>query len=436
MLRDARPGSAGGVRTRYAAGAMSQALDRCLSPARLAGLSLRNRLLKAATFEGKSPSGVPTPELTRFHERMGEGGVAMTTVAYCAAEPDGRVAEGMLAMDEAIREPLTALVERVHATGAAVSGQLGHCGHFSKNRDFRGRRPLGPSRAFNPLGALVGLPFAGALSREGIRERVAVFARAAAFMRSVGFDAIEIHFGHGYGISQFISPKTNRRSDEYGGSLRNRMRFGLEVLEAVRAELGDAYPLLAKISMTDGVPGGVDYADAPEIAALLEAGGIDCIVCSGGTSSMNPMLLFRGDSLLPGLLEVEQSALVRFGMKYLGGSRFRSYPYEELYFREPALRVRERVRCGVCYIGGACSAESLETAMADGFDFVQLGRGLIYDPDLPRRLASEGRAYRNGCTHCNRCATLIEAPGGVECVLRPENFAAAGAAGPPALSAR
>lgn len=403
---------------------MSDPLERCFAEARINGLTLRNRLIKAATFEGKTPDGVPGEALARLHVRIGRGGVGMTTLAYCAAEADGRLHEDMMYMHEGIRPELHALIEQVKATGARVCGQLGHCGNFTKNRRLRGRRPLGPSRAINNFGITAGLPFAGALSVAQIRERVRAFADAAAFMKSVGFDAIEIHFGHGYGISQFISPRTNRRTDEYGGSLANRMRFALEVLAAVRAAVGDAYPLLGKISMSDGVRGGVTYADSVEIAAMLDRGGLDVVVCSGGTSSMNPMLLFRGDSLLAGMIEQEKNPLMRFGLRLVGSKLFRDYPYEEMYFLEHAKRIRERVRCGVCYIGGVCTGDSLRTAMREGFDFVQIGRALLFDPDLPAHAAADP-AYVNGCTHCNRCATLIEAPGGIECVLRPDNFAAA-----------
>ncbi len=400
---------------------MADPLQRCFSEARLNGLTLRNRLIKAATFEGKSPGGMPSEDLLRLHQRVGEGGIAMTTLAYCAAEADGRIHEHMMHMHEGIRPALERLIRTVQATGARVSGQLGHCGNFTKNREFTGRRPLGPSRAINALGLTAGMPFAGTLSQREIRARVETFARAAAFMKSAGFDAIEIHFGHGYAISQFISPRTNRRTDKYGGSLTNRMRFGLEVLAAVRTAVGDDFPLLGKISMSDGVRGGITYDDAPEIAALLEAGGIDAIICSGGTSSMNPMLLFRGASLLQGLLEHEKSAFMRFGMRLAGKRMFREYPYEETYFLEPAKRVRDRVTCGVCYIGGVCTSASIGTLMAEGFDFIQLGRGLLYDPDFPKHAVADA-GYVNGCTHCNRCATLIDAAGGIHCVLEPDNF--------------
>jgi 2,4-dienoyl-CoA reductase-like NADH-dependent reductase (Old Yellow Enzyme family) len=240
----------------------------CFEPAQLNGLTLNNRLIKAATFEGKSKGGIPSSELVQFHKRIAEGGIGMTTIAYCAAEADGRINEDMLYMDESIRPQLESFIATLHKAGTKVSGQLSHCGNFSKNAEFTGKRPLGPSFGINALGLAYGMPFAGALTIPQIKERVEVYRHAAAFMKSVGFDAIEIHFGHGYGISQFISPKTNKRKDQYGGSLNNRMRFALECLAAVREAVGDNFPLLGKISMSDGVKGGVSYEDSIEIASF------------------------------------------------------------------------------------------------------------------------------------------------------------------------
>ena len=396
---------------------MTDAHTRCFSEARLNGLTLRNRLIKAATFEGKSEGGLPSPALQDFHVRLGQGGIAMTTLGYCAAEADGRLSADMLYMDEYVRAPLSQLIRAVQATGCKVAGQLSHAGNFTKNHQFRGKRPLGPSFGLNKLGLTAGLPFGTAMSKAQIRERVATFGRAAAFMKSVGFDAIEIHFGHGYGLSQFISPKTNRRSDEYGGTLANRMRLPLEVLAEVRKHVGDSFPLLGKISMTDGVRGGVSYDDSVDIAALLEAGGIDAIICSAGTSSMNPMLLFHGASIGADMIRNEKNLIMKLGMKAVEKSFFRHYPYREMYLLENAKRIRNRVQCGVCYIGGVCTGDSIRTVMDEGFDFIQLGRGLLFDPDFAIN-ASARTDYRNGCTHCNQCATLIDQPGGIRCVLR------------------
>ena len=394
---------------------------QCFEEAQLNGLTLKNRLIKAATFEGKSKGGIPSPELVQFHNRIAQGGIGMTTIAYCAAEADGRINEDMMYMDEHIRPQLESFIDTLHKSGTKVSGQLSHCGNFSKNRDFTGKRPLGPSFGINSLGLAYGLPLAGSLTIPQIKERVEVYRRAARFMKSVGFDAIEIHFGHGYGISQFISPKTNKRTDEYGGTLHNRMRFALECLAAVRQAVGDDFPLLGKISMSDGVKGGVTYEDSIEIAKLLEKGGIDVIICSDGTSSMNPMKLFHGDSLAPGLIKYEQNLIMKLGIMMMGPFMFKDYPYQEMYFLENSKRIREAVECGVCYLGGVCHSESIENIMSEGFDFIQLGRGLIYDPDLPKN-AQASSQYKNGCNHCNICATRIESPEGVSCDLRPNNF--------------
>jgi 2,4-dienoyl-CoA reductase-like NADH-dependent reductase (Old Yellow Enzyme family) len=387
----------------------------------LNGLALRNRLIKAATFEGKCPGGIPTLSLQEFHRRIGVGGAGMTTLAYCAAEADGRLNEDTLYMHESIRRPLETLIRSVQNTGARVSGQLSHCGNFTKNRKFRGTRPLGPSRGINTLGLGHGLPFAGQLTKSQIQDRVRAFGKAAGFMKSVGFDAIEIHFGHGYAISQFISPKTNRRKDEYGGTLTNRMRFATEVLEEVRGVVGDRFPLLGKISMTDGVKGGTCFDDAPGVALLLEKSGIDVIVCSAGTSSRNPMLLFHGASIQQGLLKEETNTFQKMGIRLAGSRFFKEYPYKELYFLDQARKIRERVQCGVCYIGGVCTTESIRTIMSEGFDFIQLGRSLLYDPDFPLNARADPN-HVNHCSHCNLCATLIGSPGGIMCVEKPENF--------------
>jgi 2,4-dienoyl-CoA reductase-like NADH-dependent reductase (Old Yellow Enzyme family) len=124
------------------------------------------------------------------------------------------------------------------------------------------------------------------------------------------------------------------------------------------------------------------------------------------------------------MVEQEKNPIMRLGLKLAGKRFFRNYPYEEMYFLEHARRIRERVSCGVCYIGGACTSDSLRTLMSEGFDFVELGRALLFDPDMPHHVEADTQ-YVNGCTHCNRCATLIEAPGGIQCVLRPSNFSTA-----------
>lgn len=282
------------------------------------------------------------------------------------------------------------------------------------------KRPLGPSRQFNMLGAASGMPFAGAMSVADIDYLVQTYFDAAVLMKETGFDAVEIHFSHGYGISQFISPKTNRRTDNYGGSLTNRMRLPLRVMDAVRRAVGDDFPILGKIGLTDGIKGGLQIDEAIEVAAMLDAGGIDALICSGGTSSFNPMVYFRGETLEKGLIEVEKNPIMKLGLKIIGPRMFHYYPYEELYFLNDAKRVRDRVNCQMVYIGGCTDVASIEKVMSEGFDFIQLGRPLIKDPAFVKHAMAD-RNYKNGCIHCNRCASLIEAPGGIYCPLNLED---------------
>jgi len=398
---------------------MSAALQRALSPAKLGSLELPNRLIKAGTYEGKTPEGIPGKLLKDFHMGIAEGGIGMTTLAYCATEADGRIYDQMMYMHEGIRPQLASIIAELQATGARVSGQMAHCGYFSKNTSLqRLKRPLGPSRQFNMLGLPAGLPYAGAMTLQDIDYLVQTYFEAALFMKSVGFDALEIHCGHGYGISQFISPKTNRRTDDYGGNTHNRTRLAVRVVEAVRKAVGDDLPIIAKMGLTDGVADGLHETEAIEVAKYLDRAGCDAIITSGGTSSMNAMKMFRGPSIHHGMIEQEKNIIAKTGLRLIGPSMFKNYPYHELYFRDGCNRVRDAVDCQLIYIGGCSTMESLEQVMNDGIDFVQLGRPLLADPAYARHARSAldaGTRYDSGCSHCNRCVSLIDAPGGIRC---------------------
>ncbi len=394
---------------------MSEYIDKLFSPVKLNGLELRNRVIRAGTFEAMCPDGYPSDRLINLQREAAEGGTGLTTVAYCAVEPDGRVKEDMMYMHEGIRPQVEQMTSAVHDAGGKISGQMGHCGSFSQNKNFQGRRPLGPSPSINMIGIPKGIPFAGSMTHADIDRAVKAFHDAARFMKSAGFDALEIHFSHGYGLSQFISPKTNRRNDEYGGSLINRMRYPVRVLEAVRKAVGDDFPSLGKMGLTDGARGGLDTDEAVEVAAILDEAGIDALITSGGTSSMNPMYLFRGESILPEMVKLEKNVFIKLCMLVYGIWLIKDYPYEELYFLEGAKRVRDRIKhAKLCYIGGASTMESLETVMRE-FDFVQMGRALIKDPAFVNHAMADPN-YINNCDHCNQCATLILHPDGIRCV--------------------
>jgi len=399
-------------------GGGSAARRQVFTPGRIGALELRNRVIKAATYEGMCPGGVPSDALIRHHRDLAAGGVGMTTVAYCAVSPHGRTFEEQMFMREPILPQLTRLTGAVHAAGAAVSLQLGHCGYFSKNKALPGRRSLGPSFRFNEYGVMSGIPFARAMNEDDIATVIEEFGTAAAGAVRAGFDAVELHLGHGYLLSQFISPATNRRRDRWGGSLDNRMRLPLAVVERVRAVVGPGFPILAKTNLRDGFPGGLELPESIGVAQRLEGAGVDAIELSGGFTSKTPFYLFRGPRPLKQMIAAEKSWPQKLALRLFGSYIIKEYPFHEMFFLEEARKIRRAVRTPLVLLGGILSLDNLERAMQEGFDFVAMGRALIADPDLITRM-QRGETTRSRCTSCNKCVAEMDR-GGVRCVLDDE----------------
>jgi 2,4-dienoyl-CoA reductase-like NADH-dependent reductase (Old Yellow Enzyme family) len=395
---------------------MSPELQKLLSPAKLGGLELRNRVIKTATFEGLTPQAVPTQALTDFHVAVVKGGVGLTTVGQCNVSADARNLDNEMYLHDGIRGGLRQLTDAVHAHGGQVSAQFTHCGYFKLNKPVESTRVLSPSFKFNKLGAPYGRPFAYAMTHAEIDKTVTDYVRSAVMARETGFDAIEIMMCHGYLLNQFMSANINRRSDEYGGSLENRMRFPLRVVREMRAAVGRDFPLLAKINLDDACKGGLTIDDAVAIARMLDAAGIDGLVTSAGRSPGNTAFMFRGESPIPFMIERLSNPFMKLFLKLFGHLQFSYMPYQELYLLDMARQIRKAVKCSVIYLGGVSSVQGMETCMREGFDFVAMGRALINDPQMVNRIARDP-GYKNGCTHCNQCVALIYDPEGVRCVL-------------------
>jgi 2,4-dienoyl-CoA reductase-like NADH-dependent reductase (Old Yellow Enzyme family) len=374
-------------------------------PARLGPAVLRNRVLKAATFEGMSPASAVSQSLIEFHQRMAAGGVAMTTVSYVAVSRDGRGAPNEIYVHDGAADGLARIASAVHAEGAAISAQLGHAGAVGTIR----KRYLGPSPARTIAGTKV-----LEISAGEIDEVVGQFADGAAMLAAAGFDAVELHFGHHYLVSAFLSPRWNRRADDYGGPVANRARLALRILREVRARVGTQLAVTAKLNMTDGIRRGLTVADSIEVARLLEAsGGLDALELTGGGSQANQMYMFRGDpprkemaAALPGVQGL--------GFRVAGRALFRAYPFEEAYFLPLARQFRAALTLPLILLGGITTRATIEQAMAEGFDFVAMGRALLREPDLVRKLAS-GKSAGGTCVHCNKCIPSIYS--GTRCVL-------------------
>ena len=382
---------------------------KIFTPGEIGHLRLRNRIIKAGCFEGMCQEGSCSDRLIDYHRAVARGGAAMTTVAYCSVAQEGRAYGHEMWMREEILPDLRRLTDEVHKEGAAVSIQLGHCGYFASRADT-GYQPYGASRKFN----LFRLSFPQVMSGDDINTVIDSFTNAAIMAQRAGFDAIEIHSGHGYLLSQFLSPYTNRRKDMYGGSAEYRMRFPAEVVKRVREMVGPDYPVLVKMNSTDGIKGGLEIEDAIAIARRFEAEGASALVPSCGFTSKTPLMMLRGNVPTMEMVAVQKSWLKKIGLLLFGRFMVQHYQYEDLFLMQDALKILEAVKIPVVLIGGICSVENLNTAMQAGFEFVEVGRAIIKDPDIVNKWR-KGEVLASDCDHCNRCIAEMDR-GGVDCV--------------------
>ena len=233
---------------------------------RLGPVTLRNRVIKAATFEGRTPEGLVTDELIDYHLAPCRGGVGLTTVAYLSVAPEGRTHREVITVNAESAPGLARLADAVHETGAKIGGQLGHAGPVANGRS-NGVHALAASRMPSPLS----MQMIRSATEADITRITRDYVRAARIMVDAGFDVLEIHMAHGYLLSSFLAPGQNRRKDGWGGSLENRSRFARQVARVVRDEVGDSAAVIAKIGMTEGSRAGFSMPESVEFAQMLEA---------------------------------------------------------------------------------------------------------------------------------------------------------------------
>jgi len=367
------------------------------SPFILGPATLRNRVIKAATYEGLPRRGLVTAELIDFHRNVAAGGVGMTTVAYCAVSKDGRTDKNQITWREEALPGLKLLTDVVHGEGALASAQIGHGGPVAEARS-NGAPALSPSRRLNTTA----FNLSKAATAAELERVVADHRRAGELAVAAGFDAVEVHLGHNYLASSFLSPRLNRRRDEYGGSLANRARLARRLVAAVREGSAGKLAVLAKLNLEDGVRRGLGLAESVQVAQWLEEdGNVDALVLTAGSSLLNPMYLFRGDAPREDFAAL-MPPLVRLGIKTVGRRIMREYPFEELYLLEQAREVRRTVSLPLVLLGGVSSGAALDRAMDEGFELVEMGRALLREPDLLLRIQADRTAV-GACVHCNRC---------------------------------
>ena len=389
--------------------------DRAYSPLTIGPLTLRNRFIKAATNEGMAKGGVVSKGLARFHERMAEGGAALSTVAYCATSMDGRTFVDQAVLDDDSLADFRALTDAVHRHGGAASAQITHAGSFTfLDKDtLKTSKPLSSSGGFNKVGVMSGRYLKKAMTPDDMEAMAQEFVAAAKRAREAGFDAVELHMGHGYLLSQFVSPIYNKRRDGFGGTIEKRMNFPSDVLRRVLDAVGRDLAVVVKYSMTDGPGKGNTIEDGIAVARRLQADGAHMAVLSNGLNVESISAMFG--SSLPKSGAKPANPVIRLGMMIQSLTEPPEVKFRENYLRELAQQVRAAVDMPLAYLGGVQSREGVEQAMGDGFDAIALGRALVFDPHFVNRLQS-GEIEASACTACNRCVTMMYTPGGTSCV--------------------
>ena len=387
-----------------------------LTPYRLGPLDLRNRVVKCATNEGLSRGGLVTEPLIEWHRRYARGGVAMTTLAYCSVSGEGRTFADQVWMRRDALPGLRDFADAIHADGAKAAIQLGHAGWFASSKAIGGR-PIGPSATLSPHGQAISRSMSAA-DFGRIRDEFVAAARLAV---EAGFDGIEVHVGHGYLLSQFLTPYNNRRRDGYGGDLAGRARFPREVLEAVREAVGTDVALWPKLNMLDGFKRGMTLDEGITVAKWLESDGhVDALQLTGGHTLRTPMFLMRGDVPLAGMIRYERDRLRRLGLRLLGPWLIREVKFEEAFFLPEARKFRAAVSLPLMLLGGVNQLATMNAAIDDeGFDLVAVGRALIRHPDLVDLMRADD-SFVSLCNHCNECVAEMERDSGTRCVLRSD----------------
>jgi 2,4-dienoyl-CoA reductase-like NADH-dependent reductase (Old Yellow Enzyme family) len=358
---------------------------------RIKGLSLPNRFVRSATWEGMAnDDGSCTEKLVNLMVELAKGEVGLIITGHSFVSREGQAGPWQLGVySDDLLPGLAGMVDAVHRAGGKIVMQLAHAGYYGAEH-LTGLDPLGPSDL-----ELVDATRCRMMTKEDIQSVCIAFARAASRAKRAGFDGIQLHAAHGFLLSEFLSPFFNRRTDEYGGSVENRARILLEVLKNVKNAVGDGWPVMVKINSEDFVDGGLAVEDMVQVCALLEKAGVDAIEMSGGTIHASS----RFSPVRKGALEKQE---------------------EEVYYRDAAILYKEKIKVPLMLVGGIRSFEVAEKLVADGIaDYISLCRPLIREPALVKRWKA-GDRRKASCLSENRCFEPTVRGDGLYCVVEKE----------------
>ncbi len=368
-------------------------------PSSIGGMALKNRIIRSAFLENMAtPEGLPTDDTLKLYERLARGGVGLIITGMAYVHPGGRgqpLQHGAHA--DAMIPAWRRITDSVHQSGGKIAMQIVHCGRQSNPKALGGVQSVAPSAAPN----LYYLTQSRAMTRDEIVQTVKDFGDAAARVKEAGFDAVQVHAAHGYLVSSFLSPLTNRRRDEWGGDAERRLRFPSEVYQSVRRAVGPDFPVLYKMNANDFTCRGLTPAESFPAARHLAERGLDALELSGGIFEMG-LRISRG-GVPSDLICLDRTPLVRHSLRAAFKLQKFFTPFKEAYFLPYARQLKPTLKIPLILVGGirtpAAAEHILETGAAD---FVSLARPLVREPDLPNKWLS-GKRSEAQCTSCNRC---------------------------------
>ncbi len=360
-------------------------------PKEIGGMVIKNRLVRSATTEGMaSEDGSVTDKLVELYKILAEGGVGLIITGYAYVQPSGKALPRQTGI---YRDDLIPgwrkIAETVHehGDGCKVAMQLVHCGRQSWSLE----ETMAPSVVFEPV--VNKMP--REMTVEEIEETIEAFAEAARRAKEAGFDAVQLHAAHGYLLSQFLSPYTNRRTDEYGGSTENRIKIVEDIYKRTVEKVGKDFPIMIKMNVDDFLEGGINLNESRKIAERLSKIGFAAIETSGGMDETAT----RSIDLVASRTKIRSKD-------------------KEAYFLPYAREVKKVIDIPLILVGGIRSLDVIEKILAEGSaDFAALCRPLIREPDLPNRWLKGIGGLTADCISCNAClGSLVE--GGVRCIQK------------------
>ncbi|MFZ1201136.1 MAG: NADH:flavin oxidoreductase [Desulfobacterales bacterium] len=359
-------------------------MPRLFEPSEINGMKMKNRFVRSATYTALAElDGTATDRLSDFMAELARGEVGLVITGHAYVTREGQAGPRQLGIySDAMIQGLKRVTAAVHENDGVVAVQLAHAG--KKGIGKGAYAALGPSAVLE-----AGEKKASAMTFDDIQRTVTAFGDAAGRAVESGFDAIQIHAAHGYLLSQFLSPYSNKRDDDYAGTLENRSRMLREVYAEIRRRVGDSYPVLAKINSEDFLEGGFTVAEMLAVAHMLADRGLDAIEMSGGT--------FESGKFIPSRKGTAKSE------------------EREVYYREAAKAFKKEIGIPLILVGGVLSFTIAEEIVATGLaDYVALSRPLIREPRLVKRWQG-GDRRKATCVSCNKCFATLATKEALHC---------------------